>query len=86
MMPRKEDFWKELDAILLEARRLGISIAGVKAGDLHRRVGAYPGADHRMPVCCAVMRAAMREDDEILEAPPKGNGASLLVLYRISGR
>ena len=47
-----EDFRSTLLSPLDEARRLGFSYVGITAGALHRRVGGYPGAEHRMPVCC----------------------------------
>ena len=27
----------------------------INSGELHRAVGGYPGADHRMPMCCDAM-------------------------------
>jgi 5-methylcytosine-specific restriction protein A len=75
------DFVKALNAAFLEAERAGQSSIRVKSGDLHRQVGGYPGPSHRMPVCCKVMRSAMFPGDRILEAPPKGAGASLVVEY-----
>lgn len=53
----------------------------LNAGDVHRAVGGYPSNNHRMPVCCNVMRSRMIEDDYILCCPPKGNGASLTIRY-----
>ncbi len=53
----------------------------LNAGDIHRAVGGYPSANHRMPMCCQVMRSRMRGDDKILVVPPKGNGASLTIRY-----
>ena len=32
----------------------------------------YPGAEHRMPACCAAMRGAMGPSDFIVEQPPGG--------------
>ena len=55
----------------------------VNAGDLHRRAGGYPGANHRMPVCFEVMRRLMASGDEIRQEPPRGNGATLTILYRL---
>jgi hypothetical protein len=37
------------------------------------------GPDHRMPACCSVMRAAMRGGDQIVHAPPSGQGATLRI-------
>lgn len=51
------------------------------SGAVHRATGGYPGTNHRMPVCCDVMYAAMRGDDKVLSAPPKGKGASLSIRY-----
>ena len=53
----------------------------VIAGDLHRTVGGYPGPDHRMPICCRIMREAMGTGDEVISEPPSGQGASLTVRY-----
>lgn len=82
-MRTAEDFKLELHRVMLEAMREGKGIAEVNAGDLHRRVGDYPGRNHRMPVCCQVMRAAFAPDagDVILEEPPSGQGASLTIRY-----
>ncbi|MDE0266962.1 MAG: hypothetical protein OXK17_08105, partial [Thaumarchaeota archaeon] len=48
---------------------------------LHRIAGGYSGKDHRMPVCCGVMRSRMQECDKILPSSLKKYGASLRVLY-----
>lgn len=53
----------------------------LNSGLIHREVGGYPGRKHRMPICCDVMKSFMKEDDEILSSPPKGNGASLTIRY-----
>jgi len=82
-MPTAEDFNLELHRIMLEAMRAGKECAEVNAGELHRRVGDYPGRNHRMPVCCGVMRAALALDagDVVLAEPPSGLGASLTIRY-----
>ena len=41
-------------------------------GKLHRQVGGYPGNQHRMPICCDVLRAEMEDEDQVLKSPPKG--------------
>jgi hypothetical protein len=46
-------------------------------------VGGYPGNNHRMPVCCAAMRAEMRAGDNIVRAPPSGDGANVVIEYRL---
>ena len=78
-----EEFRTSLTSLLDEAGRLGFSHVGITAGALHRRVGGYPGAEHRMPACCAAMRGAMGPSDRIVEQPPGGDGASLLIQYAL---
>lgn len=82
-MPTAEDFRGELHAIFAEGKRSGPSSVTVRAGDLHRRVGGYPGGNHRMPVCCEVMRSVMLAGDSVLDQPPSGKGASLAIQYRL---
>jgi 5-methylcytosine-specific restriction protein A len=77
------DFNGELQRILTDAINRGLHSIVVNAGDLHRRVGGYPGTNHRMPMCCSAMRQAMRGGDRIIQAPPKGNGASLSIEYQL---
>ncbi len=82
-MPQADDFRNELYRMMLEAMKAGKAFAEINAGELHRRVGDYPGKDHRMPICCDVMRRALAADagDVILEQPPRGQGASLTIRY-----
>jgi hypothetical protein len=81
MAASASDFRKELIDILRIAEKLGCSSIELKAGNLHRRVGGYPGQNHRMPVCCEVMRKAMKAHDSVVEEPKKGLGASLKIRY-----
>ena len=76
------DFRNALDGMFAAAIEEGRAFVDVKAGDLHRVVGGYPGA-HRMPNCCQVMRSAMMDGDAILSEPPKGAGATLTIRYLI---
>ena len=71
-MPNADDFRDELYCTMLEAMKSGDPFAEINAGELHRRVGDYPGRNHRMPICCQVRRsypecmrgpAAVREAD-----------------------
>ena len=75
----KEDFQKCLDIILEIARNNNLSSIVVKSGELHRLAGGYPSQDHRMPVCCSVMRATMRESDGELPNSLKKDGATLQI-------
>lgn len=83
MPATREDFTRALAGVFTEAERLDVSFIGLTAGALHRRVGGYPGDDHRMPACCRAMREAMSEGDAIIHQPPRGDGASLLIRYSI---
>ena len=82
-IPTSVDFQDELDNIFRKAQQQGLSEIKVKSGDLHRKVGGYPSHNHRMPVCCQVMREKMRPGDQILAAPPKGDVATLVIRYRL---
>jgi hypothetical protein len=66
-----------------EAVHDGRETTEINAGELHSRVADYPGRNHRIPVCCEVMRGAFAADagDVILEEPPSGQGASLTIRY-----
>ena len=81
MNTKADDFRDELQSLLSKAQELGFSAVELSAGSLHRRVGGYPGADHRMPNCCSVMRQIMRADDAVISEPDKGAGASLTIRY-----
>jgi hypothetical protein len=37
--------------------------------------------DQHVPGVCSAMRSLMKDGDEILKSPPKGNGATLLIWY-----
>ncbi len=82
-MPDADDFRNELYRMMLEAMKAGEVFAEINAGELHRRVGDYPGKNHRLPICCEVMRGALAPDagDVILEQPPSGQGANLTIRY-----
>lgn|GEM_PF-687363 len=82
MPPRAEDFRKALKLKLEREAQAGQLYAEVRAGDLHRQVGDYPG-DHRLAICCHVMRRELHEGDVILRTTPSGIGANLIIRYRL---
>jgi 5-methylcytosine-specific restriction protein A len=82
-MASTPDFRAALTARLANAERLSLSHLDVNAGDLHRQVGGYPGPKHRMPMCCNALRAEMRPPDAVMKEPPKGNGASLTIRFKL---
>lgn len=85
--PIGHHFRRALKEAFQAAKNAGADYLVVKAGDLHRHVGGYPGHNHRMPVCCEVMRSFLCcYKGEILNEPPKGNGASLEIEYDLRAR
>jgi len=83
MPPTQADFQKVLNDIFRESEERGDSFVDVKAGDLHSRVGGYPGPNNRMPVCCTVMYNNMQDGDTVLSKPRGGKGASLVIRYSL---
>lgn len=82
-MPTADDFKRELDAQIERAVRQGRPHLEVNAGELHRAVGNYPG-DHRMPLCCGVMRQeALRGRAGTVSETDSGNGAALTIRYKL---
>ena len=82
-VPTAEAFARALQAEFAHASARGQPSIRMHAGELHRTVGGYPGCSHRMPMCCQVMRSAMRQGDSIVASPPSGAGASLTIEYRL---
>ena len=78
-----DDFLKELNAMLACAEECGFVAVDVNSGVLHRRLGGYPGLDHRMPVCCDVMRQAMTVGDVVVVEPSRGREETLIVRYHL---
>ncbi len=58
-MPENKHYRYELLRILDEAEREARKHIDVNAGEIHKGLGGYPSRDHRVPVCCDVMKAAM---------------------------
>ncbi len=81
--PSAEDFKDTLLSMLDSAEKEGMAYRDVRAGDLHKKVGGYPGKNHRMPVCCDVMKKFMQKPDSIIKAPAKGHGANLIIRYKL---
>jgi len=84
--PTALDFQNALQEMLSFAEKEGKKHLAVVSGDLHRVVGGYPGPNHRMPICCNVMKKMMQLGDEILYEPPKGQGATLTIKYYLGAR
>jgi 5-methylcytosine-specific restriction protein A len=86
MPPNAEDFERQLFELIRNAREQRQQFIDVVSGELHRQVGGYPANDgnHRMPVCCEVMKNIMQDGDEILYSPDSGQGATLRIRYHLS--
>jgi 5-methylcytosine-specific restriction protein A len=80
-MPDAEDFRQALAGFLAAAERDGRTRVEVSAAQLHRALGGYPGANHRIPICCSVMRTSMRAGDSIVISPAAGIGPAFTVRY-----
>jgi 5-methylcytosine-specific restriction protein A len=83
MTDAQRPFEEALTARFETAEKSRRPFVDVVSGDLHREVGGYPGPDHRMPVCCSVMQRQVRPGDLIVDAPPKGKGATLTIRYKL---
>ena len=81
MMPTAEDFRVTLRARMQGAEHASKTTIEINSGQLHREAGGYPGQNHWMPPCCAVMRSEMSAGDAILQKPPKKQGTSLTIRY-----
>jgi hypothetical protein len=82
-MPTPKDFQSELDSIFASAQQQGKSFIEIKSGDLHRSVGGYHRHNHRLPSCCRVMKRNMKPGDQILQQPPSGEGATLIIRFKL---
>lgn len=83
MIPTKKDFKRELEKLISFSKQKGEPNLVVTSRELHKIVGGYDTNNHRMASCCDAMYDAMKTGDEIIEAPPKGKGASLKIRYSI---
>ena len=81
MRPTAWDFRNKLTVILNMARQKGDAYVDVESGHLHSQVGGYPNSNHKLPICCDVMKRMMRAGDSIVEEPPTGHGATLTIRY-----
>lgn len=83
MVPTAWDFQNRLVAILNRARQSRQFYVDIESGNLHKEVGGYPDPNHRMPVCCEVMRKLMRPGDSVIKEPLGGQDATLIIRYAV---
>ena len=81
MAPTAKVFRDYLIRLFESATKQGLSSIDVTSGAVHREIGGYPGRNHRMPVCCSVMKENMKSGGSILSQPNKGQGATLVIRY-----
>lgn len=81
--PSSSDFQIRMERIFEEAESASRMSVEINSGELHREVGGYPGSNHRMPLCCHIMRKNMLPGDVVLQEPPSGQGASVVIRYRL---
>jgi 5-methylcytosine-specific restriction protein A len=82
-MPTAPDFESALRNSFIQAQQRGEPYIDVRAGDLHKSLGGYPGRNHRMSTCSEVMWRLFRSSDTVLHSPPKRHGASLNLRYNL---
>ncbi|GEN45402.1 HNH endonuclease [Alkalibacillus haloalkaliphilus] len=80
-MYKKDQFREAFLESIEDAKVLDKGYVDISSRELHKKIGGYPGANHNMPSCCDVMYEHMNENDEVLESPKKGKGASLFIRY-----
>jgi hypothetical protein len=84
-MPNEQDFRAHIRGMIREAQAASAAFVDINSGHVHRAVSGYPAPDgnHRMPICCQVMKDEKRSDDVVLSSPLKGQGASLTIRYKL---
>ena len=68
---------------ILEQKRIakenGEKVLELRSGDIHNDLGLK----NRHPMVCNAMRQCMNQGDVILYQPPKGNGTTLRIEYKL---
>jgi hypothetical protein len=82
-MPSVDEFRAELWSQFREADARNLPQIEINSGQLHKKVGGYPGPKARMPSCCQAMYHEQRACDEVICQPPSGKGATLTIRYRL---
>lgn len=82
-MPTLDEFRSAIRLRFCEAEARGLPQIEINSGQLHRKLGGYPGPKAQMPSCCQAMYHEQTVGDEIISQPPKGKGASLTIRYRL---
>ena len=86
MAKTEADFMVPLRQIMQEPQEVSLPFVDITAGEVHREAGDYAGHNHRMPICCGLLKNEMRSGAVILDSPPSGQGASLKIRYKLPRR
>ena len=81
--PSREAFREALHARFRQATEDGLTLLHVRARELHRAVGAYPGPAHRMSDCLSVMRSEIGPGDIVITGSDGEVDPTLIVQYAI---
>ena len=79
-MPTTEEFREEVEAQISRASKQGRPHVEINAGEIHRSVRPD---ENRHYLACNAMRELIKPSDEIIHAPPAGDGPSFTVRYRL---
>jgi 5-methylcytosine-specific restriction protein A len=79
-MATMEAFRKELRGQLLRAQKQGRPHVEINAGELHRIVSPN---ENRHPMACNAMRELQKPSDQVIHAPPAGDGPSFTIRYTL---
>lgn len=79
-MATMDDFREELEAQIARAARQGRSHVEINAGELHRVVSPDENL-HSM--ACEAMRQLQNVGDQVVHAPPAGDGPSFTIRYML---
>ena len=84
-MATAKEFRQVLFDAMSQTERKGSAFLEITAGELHQRAGGYPGRNHRMPMCCRVMKTYLSEawGDCLLDESLTGQGPDLRIRYKI---
>ena len=83
MPPSAWDFQNKLMVMLNAARQSGQPHIDVESGHLYSQLAEPLDPNRKMSVCCEVMRKMMRPGDSIVNDPPIGEDAKLMIRYRV---
>ncbi len=61
------------------SKEMGEKVLELRSGDVHNDLGLK----NRHPIVCNAMRQCMNPGDVILYQPPKGNGTTLRIEYKL---